>query len=259
MDLFLDFDLQMINHYKSNSQKARIISEKWVDKNAFCPNCGNKLTKFENNRPVADFFCDNCKEEFELKSKNAKKIGKKITDGRYTTMLKRIISENNPNFLILTYNKKEKIVINFFIIPNFYFLPQMIKKRKPLKNTARRKGWIGCTIDISNIPEYGKIFFVKNSIVMPKKSIMEKWHKTLFLKNNTKNKKGWIIDIMNCIEKINNDIFILEDLYKFEDQLKLKHPNNNFIKDKIRQQLQLLRDHGIIEFIGKGKYRKLNS
>ena len=34
--------------------------------------------------------------------------------------------------------------------------------------------------------------------------------------------------------------------------------NNNFIKDKISQQLQLLRDKGIIEFVGRGNYKKVN-
>ena len=33
---------------------------------------------------------------------------------------------------------------------------------------------------------------------------------------------------------------------------------NNFIKDKIRQQLQILRDKAIIEFVGRGKYKKIS-
>jgi len=33
------------------------------------------------------------------------------------------------------------------------------------------------------------------------------------------------------------------------------HPKNKHIPDKIRQQLQVLRDHGIIEFLGRGEYR----
>ena len=32
--------------------------------------------------------------------------------------------------------------------------------------------------------------------------------------------------------------------------------NNNFIKDKIRQQLQVLRDKGMIDFMSRGKYKK---
>lgn len=46
-------------------------------------------------------------------------------------------------------------------------------------------------------------------------------------------------------------------MYNFINELTLKHPENKHIKDKIRQQLQLLRDKGIIEFRGRGHYRKL--
>lgn len=62
---------------------------------------------------------------------------------------------------------------------------------------------------------------------------------------------------MKCVDQIESDIFRLDEVYNFEHKLKLKYPNNNFIKDKIRQQLQILRDHGIIEFVGRGKYRKI--
>jgi type II restriction enzyme len=62
---------------------------------------------------------------------------------------------------------------------------------------------------------------------------------------------------MLCVDSIPKDVFTLEDVYKFENKLKLKYPNNNFIKDKIRQQLQVLRDKGIIEFISRGNYKKI--
>ena len=51
--------------------------------------------------------------------------------------------------------------------------------------------------------------------------------------------------------------FNLEQMYKFEDVLSKKYPNNKHIKDKIRQQLQILRDKGIVEFKGRGCYRKI--
>ena len=46
-------------------------------------------------------------------------------------------------------------------------------------------------------------------------------------------------------------------MYSFEKYLKEKYPNNNFIKDKIRQQLQFLRDKGLIEFKSRGTYKKI--
>ncbi|MBZ5564268.1 MAG: hypothetical protein LAP13_17830 [Acidobacteriia bacterium] len=33
------------------------------------------------------------------------------------------------------------------------------------------------------------------------------------------------------------------------------HPDNLHVRDKIRQQLQRLRDLGLVEFLGGGKYR----
>ena len=46
-------------------------------------------------------------------------------------------------------------------------------------------------------------------------------------------------------------------MYAFASNLQLKHPENKHVKDKIRQQLQVLRDKGMIEFVSRGHYRKL--
>ena len=63
---------------------------------------------------------------------------------------------------------------------------------------------------------------------------------------------------MNCVDLIKKQSFTLDEIYKFEQKLKIKYPNNNFIKDKIRQQLQVLRDKGVIDFKSRGVYRKIN-
>ncbi len=70
--------------------------------------------------------------------------------------------------------------------------------------------------------------------------------------------KGWILDIMNCVESLNKKKFNLKDIYNFEEDLKIIHPENKNIKPKIRQQLQFLRDKGYLEFLEKrGNYRLL--
>lgn len=144
------------------------------------------------------------------------------------------------------------------IIPKHFFTPEIIVKRPPLADTARRAGWVGCNIDISKVAAVGKIFLVKNTQITPKNLVMETFNKTLFLRSKNNVAKGWILDVMKCVDAINKDTFTLDEVYKFEQQLKLKYPNNNFIKDKIRQQLQILRDNGIIEFVGRGIYQKVN-
>jgi hypothetical protein len=37
--------------------------------------------------------------------------------------------------------------------------------------------------------------------------------------------------------------------------LKAKHPSNHNVRAKIRQQLQFLRDKGVLDFVGRGQYR----
>ena len=71
------------------------------------------------------------------------------------------------------------------------------------------------------------------------------------------NLKGWEKDVFDVLNEIKFDIFKLNDVYKYEDRLKSLHPRNRYIKDKIRQQLQVLRDLGLLQFLGGGVYRKL--
>lgn len=68
---------------------------------------------------------------------------------------------------------------------------------------------------------------------------------------------GWKLSIFECLLQVQDDNFSLSDIYKFEDTLQQQYPENKYIRDKIRQQLQELRDLGLIEFFGQGQYRKL--
>lgn len=256
--MILEFDTNKANGYKSGAQISRVLTEGWVGDNAYCPNCGeDNLIKYADNKPVADFFCKTCNEDFELKSKSGV-LGKRIVDGAYKTMIQRIVSNENPNFFFLTYNSKWT-VNNFMIIPKHFFVPGIIEKRNPLAITAKRAGWVGCNIDISQIPSLGRIFIVKESKQLKRKDVVDKWSETLFIKNSSIEAKGWALDILNCVDKIPSQKFNLDEVYKFEEALKKKHPENNFVKDKIRQQLQFLRDKGILEFVSRGQYKKVRA
>jgi molybdenum cofactor biosynthesis enzyme len=68
---------------------------------------------------------------------------------------------------------------------------------------------------------------------------------------------GWKLEIFKCIQSIPNQIFNLNEVTKFERHLKGIFPSNQNIPAKIRQQLQYLRDLGLIEFLGNGQYKKL--
>jgi len=64
MNLF--FERKLADKYTSPSQKIRIFDRRLVDKQVYCPNCGHlDIDKYENNKPVADFFCSKCREDYE--------------------------------------------------------------------------------------------------------------------------------------------------------------------------------------------------
>lgn len=252
----LNFDSSLVDSYKSNSQKIRIMSESWTGENIFCPNCGNQILHYDNNKPVADFYCNDCKEDYELKS--WKTLWNKITDWAYSTMIDRLKSDNNPNFFFLNYKLEDYKIFNFVVIPKHYFTPEIIEKRKPLSENTRRAGWIWCNILLSWIPESGKIFYIKNWIQNDKDNILRQRNKTLFLRDNRNfETKWWLLDTMKCIDTLNKKEFKLQDIYNFENILKTKYPNNNFIKDKLRQQLQILRDKWYLDFIRPWEYKLL--
>jgi hypothetical protein len=67
----------------------------------------------------------------------------------------------------------------------------------------------------------------------------------------------WKKDVFKCLVDLEKDVFSLEDVYSFEERLKQLHPTNHLVKAKIRQQLQFLRNIGLVEFIRPGLYKKL--
>lgn len=69
---------------------------------------------------------------------------------------------------------------------------------------------------------------------------------------------GWKRLILKTItSNIKEEVFTLEDVYKYENYFKNFYPDNKHIKDKIRQSLQQLRDCGFLKFMEQGKYKKL--
>jgi len=59
---------------------------------------------------------------------------------------------------------------------------------------------------------------------------------------------------MSCIERLKKKRFNLQEVYGFEVELRNFFPNNQHIREKLRQQLQVLRNKGYIRFLGAGEY-----
>ncbi len=256
----LSFTTALADAYTSSTQKARVLSEHWVSQEAYCPGCGvTPIGRYRNNNPAADFFCSQCGEDYELKSQRGR-FGLRVVDGAFGTMMSRLKSGANPNLFLLSYEAPKLEVMNFVVIPKHFLTPQVIQQRKPLSAFARRAGWIGCNILLHRIPKAGQIYLVKNRNVESAATVIAKWRSTLFLREQEDlRSRGWLLDVIRCVERIGQPTFSLQQVYAFEHELQGLYPGNRHIRAKIRQQLQLLRDKHYLDFLGQGTYKLARS
>jgi hypothetical protein len=140
---------------------------------------------------VADFFCKACKGEYELKSQKTG-FGSKVLDGAFRTKCERPAADNNPNLFLLNYDLKQFCIRNFFVVPKHFFVRDIIADRRPLPPTARRAGWVSSHILLGQIPQSGKIYFVRDGQVESKDSVLKKWKSTLFLRDEGQEARGWL-------------------------------------------------------------------
>lgn len=244
-------------NYKSNSQIARVMLEDWFLENAYCPACSeNSISEYSANKPVVDFYCDNCKQDYQLKGKRDS-IGRKILDGQYDTMMGAVRENRLPNFAFIVYDLSKLSINELFFVPKYFFSSSIIEKRNALSSEARRANYVGCNILFVNIPEIAKIHAVKGGEIVRPKIVRDSWNKIEFMSEiRSQEARGWTSDIIRCVDLIKSERFNLNDCYKYEEYLKELHPGNINIRPKIRQQLQIMRDKGLIKFLGDGNYVK---
>lgn len=147
---------------------------------------------------------------------------------------------------------------NLLLIPKVFLLESVLEKRAPLSSRARRAGWIGCNILLGRVPEDGKIIIVANGSQLPKKQVRGEFSRVRRLAEVPPTLRGWTVDVLSAIRKLGKSQFSLSELYGTEAELKALHPANQNIRPKMRQQLQVLRNLGLIEFTGRGNYKVLS-
>lgn len=250
----LCFDVERAQRYKSPSQIARVLTEDWAAKNLFCVACSrSKLQVARDNTRVIDFVCDNCSETYQLKSRN-QPLGNKVTDAAYEPMIDSIKKNKAPNLYLLHYNPVNYCAENLLVVPKFFLTLSCIEQRKPLSDNARRAGWIGCNIVLKEIPADGKISVIKEKKAVNPANARQHFDRFRFLAGKSFETRGWTADVLKAIRDLGKKEFTLDEAYSFDEQLQRLHPDNRHIRPKIRQQLQILRDKGILEFRGNRQY-----
>jgi len=255
MDLRLDPLLAA--SYTSRAQIARVVTETWVREQLYCPACDNdSLEPTPTGTKVVDFSCDSCEEIFQLKSQR-RPFGSKVTDAAFGPMVERITSSIAPSFLFLHYAADSWLVRDLLFVPRFFLSHSVIERRRALPAWARRAGWVGCNILLSSLPLDARIPVVRAGTPLPEETVRDAWRRFDFLRGDDPESRGWMADVLGCVRELRQETFRLSDVYAFELRLARLHPLNRNVRPKIRQQLQVLRDHGVLNFFGQGRYRVL--
>jgi type II restriction enzyme len=250
----LDLPTAEAANYKSPSQRARVATEAWASRNLYCPNCEeNSLESLPPNTPSIDYVCGACKSTFQLKSQGSP-LSFRIVDAAYDKMCEAVRLKKTPNLFVVQYDKQHWSVSEVVLVPHFAFSMSVIEKRKPLGTTARRAGWVGCNILLGRIPVDARVAIVTNGNVSEPSDVREQYASLRPLEGLTVENRGWTLDVLNEVRALGKGEFTLSEIYASEPSLSRIYPHNHHVRDKIRQQLQVLRDLGLVKFLGRGNY-----
>lgn len=243
--------------YHSRSQLARVATETWAEQNLYCPCCNaSSLNALSANTQAFDFNCPNCTSSFQLKAQS-RPLREKVTDAGYGAMRRAVERGRTPNLLLLHYRPDEWDVANLLLIPNFAFSLSCIERRPPLGPNARRAGWVGCNIVIASIPLDARIAMVLDRRPVPPREVRRRYARLRPLSRISPPARGWTLDVLNLLRSRGLGEFNLDEAYQLAPALQHLHPSNRHVREKIRQQLQVLRDAGLVEFHERGHYRLL--
>jgi type II restriction enzyme len=171
-------------------------------------------------------------------------------------MIAAIRTGLTPNLIVMQYSSDWK-VRNLLLVPSFFLTESAIEKRPPLSPAARRAGWVGCNILLRAIANDGKLRLVRDSITTPPELVRRQYERVRDLGQIPPEVRGWTLDVLRTVRNLNRGSFTLAEVYESESELATLHPENQNVRAKIRQQLQVLRDLRLIRFDGRGCYSML--
>lgn len=256
----LALDPALGDGYTSKSQWARQVTEGWAKENLFCLACtSDTLQAHAANRIVEDYHCPTCSRRIQLKAKNGS-IGASVSNSAYERKRAAILAGRAPDYCFMAYERDALLVTDLLWVPGHFMTLSVVSKRKPLKATARRAGWVGSNIHLDRIPEQGKIAVIVDGRISPKAQARRQFADLAFLRQLDADKRGWVTDVLAGLDTLAlrpGSKFTNDDVYSCEDRLKRLHPNNHNIRPKIRQQLQILQAGGVVKRISPGIYQRL--
>ncbi|HET7103349.1 MAG TPA: DpnI domain-containing protein [Terracidiphilus sp.] len=252
----LTCNLSLAERYKSASQQARVLSEDWFARNAYCLACdADEVKQTKANTGATDFVCPKCGHGYEMKTYKGREP-RSLNDGAFAMMMGHIRAGVAPSLCLLQ-RTADWTIRGLNAIHSSFVLPDAIVARPPLSKNAKREGWVGCTIRLDKIDLNARVGVIHDGIVLPVKQVRQNFQRFLPLARKSVEQRGWTLLTLAAVRSLGKREFSLSDIYALETRFSEAYPQNQHVRDKVRQQLQVLRDLGVLKFEGRGEYRLL--
>ncbi len=164
-------DQTIATTYSNKTQFARVVLETWAELNLYCLHCVNdSLTRLPHNTPVADFECQCCEAQYQLKAKDGR-FGSKLSGAAYAPTLKASKERSMPEHVLVEYDRRFSTVVFVDALPGSAITPERVVARARLSASARRAGWQGCTIRIDGIERVG----IVRPSGLPREAVRAAW------------------------------------------------------------------------------------
>ena len=251
-------DLSVASAYKSPSQRARVISETWFSQNIYCLACeSNCVARTTPNTRATDFLCKTCGHRYELKT-FTKRPPRSLVDGAYASLIARVNASTAPTLCLLGRSESWQVQ-SLIAIHSSFLTPWVIERRSPLSQNARRAGWVGCNIRLDRIPPDGEIAVISEGVCLPKSEVRRRFERFLPLANLSADQRGWTTLTLSIIRIAREkQVRAIRFIRAGSRSSPRRIPEISHVRAKIRQQLQVLRDLGVLTFEGRGQYLLLN-
>lgn len=244
-----------LDYYCSASQRARVATEVWARHQLYCIECpAATIQAAPPNAPGRDLLCPGCGAAFEMKARG-EPFGLRVLDSGYNAMLASLRADRRAHLLLLEYHRTDWTVRNLELVPGFALVPAMIVPRRPLSEQARRAGWVGCLIDLRPVPADARVALVRDGRPAPAADCRERFARIRGLGREPLRTRGWTLEVWRAVRELGRREFCLGEMYALAPRLSARYPANRHQREKIRQQMQVLRDLGVVEFLGRGRYR----
>lgn len=250
---------ELASHLNNNSQRARVISEAWFAGAGYCLNCSsNRLVPTRANTVARDCACPRCGQPYELKS-SARVHTSIVQDGSYTAMMERVREGEAPALMLMHYSPQWHVQRLVAIHPVFLTPAVVVKRAKPHTRPGTGTPYQMCDLNLSFIPDDGKISVVKDGKARPHAEARRKFRESARFSEVPLAMRGWAALVLAAVRRIGKMEITNADLYAQEGIMHSAYPGNSHISDKIRQQMQVLERLGYVERIARGEYRVMRS